>query len=217
MTAFHTGIAVLEGKWWKNSNISVRSMFDLVSELAAENPHAYHYEMANSLPAIYEAIPRIMRIPKCKYLCIATHGDAGKLSLFNNDCLSTHDLRTILIDAERSRGRKSRCVGLYLSSCLVGTLEIARFMFEREIGLTWIAGYTKEIDWLQSAAMDMLFFSELVYAEKSSRKKTIRDVSERLKINAQGLIEELGFGIYIQSRRHGGAQNLLMDASEEEI
>ncbi len=216
MTKYHTGIAVLEGRWWKDSNVSVRSMFDLISELSeARHPHAYHYEMANSLPAVCEAVPRIMRLPYVRYLCIAMHGDAGKLSLFNKTDLSVPELRTILVDAERARRGRSRCAGLYLSCCLVGTLDIAKYLFDKDNGVTWIAGYEEEVDWLRSSAMDMLFFQELIYAERSTRKRTIREVAGNLQRYAPGLIEELGFGIFIKSKRHDGAQNLF-DISEDD-
>ena len=44
----HTGIAVLESKWWPNRNTSIRPLFDMVAEITKEDPHAYHYEMAGS-------------------------------------------------------------------------------------------------------------------------------------------------------------------------
>ena len=57
----HTNIAVIESNWWRKSNTSVRGLFDLVANIAFDNPNAYHYEMVNTEDALKEVMPRIAR------------------------------------------------------------------------------------------------------------------------------------------------------------
>ena len=104
MKSNSTGIAVLEGRWWPDTNVSARGLFDLIAELSCGNPHGYHYEMANSEAAFKESIPRIASYSKCRFLCIATHGDENGLYMMNNDKFSRTELRNILVNIKKTRG-----------------------------------------------------------------------------------------------------------------
>ena len=54
-----TKMAVVEGKWFKDQNISVRGLFDLVSDINFDSPHNYHYEMFNNGAALQEIMERL--------------------------------------------------------------------------------------------------------------------------------------------------------------
>lgn len=205
-----TGIAVIEGKWWPRSNVSVRALFDLVSEMATDNPHGYHYEMANSEAALKEAIPRIAGYRHCHYLCLAMHGDHDGLQLLNGERLSRTELRNLLVRIAAKKGSKFQ--GLYLSACTFGTQSLADHLFAQPSGIEWVAGYAEEVDWLDSTALDVLFFNQLVYAEASTERRKISDVSDHLLKIAPGLVQALGFGIYVRGR-DGAASNLLASVS----
>lgn len=206
----HTGLAVLESGWWRKSNVSVRELFELIANIACENPNGFHYEMANSEAAIKEAIPRIASYRECKYLCIATHGDLDGLQLLNDERLSRAELRNLLARIKAKNGSKLR--GVHLASCWFGTNKIADFLFEKDIGINWIAGYTEEINWIDSSALDLLFFNELFRIAGETEIQRIERTANRLLEISSGLIRELGFGIYIRRRATGGAKNLLQDA-----
>lgn len=207
----HTGLAVLESNWWRKSNVSVRGLFDLAANIACENPNAYHYEMANSEAAIKEAIPRIASYRECKYLCIATHGDEHGFQLLNNDKLSRTELRNLLVRVHETKGSKLR--GLHLASCLFGTENLANFLFQGSHGIHWIAGYEEEVDWIDSSALDLLFFNELLYGDGETENQRIRRTADRLLKIASGLVTELGFGIFIRTQKTGHAKNLLQDTN----
>lgn len=207
MTKRKTGVAVIESKWAPDSNVSVRGLFDLVSEMATENPHGYHYEMANSEAAIKESIPRIARYRDCKYLCLAMHGNGDGLHLMNGERLSRTELRNVLIRIKTTRG--SKLDGVYLSSCIFGTHQLADFIFQQSASVSWIAGYSEEVDWLDSSALDLLFFNHLVWSEASTEAEKIKEVAKRITEVAPGLARELGFGIYVRKQGTGGAKNLL--------
>jgi hypothetical protein len=91
----HTHIAVLESKWFKNSNVSMRNLFELIADIGTENPNSYHYEMAGSPGAAIEAMSRIATYRKGRYLCIGTHADEKGLEFLNGTTLSRTMIRRV--------------------------------------------------------------------------------------------------------------------------
>lgn len=208
-TMTHTGLAVIESGWWRKSNVSIRGLFELVANIACENPNAYHYEMANSEAGLKEAIPRIGTYRECRYLCLAMHGDFDSLCTLSGQRLSRAELRNLLCRVKDEDGSKLR--GLHLGSCLFATDRLASFLFERDVGVHWIAGYSEEVDWLDSSAMDLLFFNELLRGTKETEIQRIERTAKRLLDISAGLVRDLGFGIHVR-QRGGGAKNLLQSA-----
>jgi len=211
-TKIHTKIAVVESTWWQGRNTSVRGLFDLVADIHCENPHSYHYEMANSEAALKEIIPRLGRYKKCKYLYLAMHGDENGLHLLNDERLSRAELRNLLKKINTEQG--SSLKGIYLGSCLFGTDKLAEFILTEDVGINWIAGYSEEVSWIKSSALDLLFFNELVLDDDSSETIRINRAARELLETAPGLIANLGFGIFTR-KRGGGVKNLLAAAYEE--
>jgi hypothetical protein len=203
----HTNVAVIESKWWNGTNVSVRGLFDLMADIACENPHAYHYEMANSEAALKEAIPRIAEDKDCRYLCLAMHGDIDGLHLFNNERLTRTELRNLFGRIYDKRG--ARLTGVHMASCLFGTHDFADWTFSRKHDVVWIAGYSTEVAWIESSALDLLFFNTLINGDPSETEvQRIQRTAKRLSEIAPGLIKELGFGVYVRKQRTGGAKNL---------
>ena len=209
----HTRIAVIESNWWRKSNVSVRGLFELIANIACENPNAFHYEMANSRSAMKEAIPRIGSYRECRYLYIATHGDEHGLSLLNGDSFPKRTLRDCLVQIRKTP--QSRLRGLHLGSCLFATNSLASYLFHEDVGINWIAGYSEEVDWLQSSALDLLFFNELMKFDDSAEVRVIRSVAEEICRLARSLSSELGFGIFAR-KSGGGILNLLEDTGTTE-
>ncbi len=212
MSIAHTGIAVVESKWWPNSNVSVRALFDLVADLATDNPHRYHYEMASSEVALKEAIPRIARDPVCRYLCLAMHGSHEGLALMNGEVLKRVEIRNLLDRIRTTRG--ASLSGLHLATCEFGTHAVAEKLFSSQTKLVWVAGYTEEIDWIESSALDLLFFNCLVRLRRTklTELQKIQRVADELNRYVGGLVRELGFGIYVRKQRTGGVKDLLAPA-----
>lgn len=209
----HTKIAVVESTWWQGRNTSVRGLFELVADINCNNPHSYHYEMANSEAALKEIIPRIGRYKNCKYLYLAMHGNENGLHLLNEERLSRSELRNLLKKIEAEQG--SSLKGIYLGSCLFGTEKLAEFILTEDVGINWIAGYCEEVSWIKSSALDLLFFNELILEDDGSEIARINRTAEDLLDTASGLVKNLGFGIYTR-KRGGGIKNLLATAYAEE-
>lgn len=208
--AEHTGIAVIESKWFEDSNVSVRGLFELVADLATGTPHAYHYEMASSEVALKEAIPRVAKDNACRYLCLAMHGNERGLQLINDDQVTRTELKNLLVRIKGHRGAK--LAGIHMASCIFGTQDIAEKLFSTPTELRWMAGYTKEVEWIESSALDLLFFNYLASPDDPSLTEIqkIHAVARKLSENVCGLVEKLGFGIYVRKQKTGGAKNLMV-------
>jgi hypothetical protein len=208
----HTGIAVIESKWFEGSNVSVRGLFDLVADLATDTPHGYHYEMASSEAALKEAIPRIAKDNTCRYLCLAMHGNRKGLQLINGDQVTRTELKNMLVRIRGQRGAK--LAGIHMASCIFGTQEIAEKLFSTPTELRWMAGYTETVDWIESSALDLLFFNYLADLDDMplTEIQKIHAVARNLKKNVSGLVEKLGFGIYVRKQKTGGGKNLMLPA-----
>lgn len=210
----HTNIAVIESGWWRKSNISVRGLFELVANLSCENPNAYHYEMANSEIGLKEAIKLVGTYNECKYLYLAMHGDYDGLQTLSGQKLSRTELRNLLCQIKETKGSKLR--GLHFGSCLFASDSLAKFLFEREVGVHWIAGYSKSVDWIESSAMDLLFLNEFLNKNGESEIRRIQATATRLLNVAPGLVNTLGFGIFVRTPGAGGIRNLLAPAYSDQ-
>lgn len=54
-----TSIGVLESRWQPGRNLSLRSVFDLISACYGLGPDAYEYEMVGARAALAEAMVRL--------------------------------------------------------------------------------------------------------------------------------------------------------------
>ncbi len=82
------------------------------------------------------------------------------------------------------------CAGkvLYFGSCAVLDADEADLAsFVKATGLRAIAGYSKDVDWFESAAFDLMLFDALVYYSRPT------DAEARLRKRAPELIKNLGF------------------------
>ena len=129
----------------------------MIAEQTCDDAHAYHYEMANSLAAFEEAFGRIASYRDCRYLYLAMHGSEGSLDLFNDDTISADDLTRSLLAVKNARG--SKLDGVYLASCAAGGKSFAECVFSSDVGISWLAGFSKDIDWIPSTAMDTFSMS----------------------------------------------------------
>jgi hypothetical protein len=127
-----------------------------------------------------------------KYLYIGSHGDAEGI-------YGSHAANKLSFTSIKNRVKSLH--GLYLGTCEFGhPYTLSKFVEETK--LTWCAGYRKEIDWLDSSALDMAFWK--IFQQYNTRRgakseinlieKTVRD----LKAKYSSLILDLGFNIAIR-------------------
>ena len=64
-------LAVVESRWERKKNYSIRSIFDLISDLSYGDTHGYHYEMVNDERALREIVSRQRQTRGIRALYIA--------------------------------------------------------------------------------------------------------------------------------------------------
>lgn len=206
-----TGIAVVESTWWKKKNTSVRGLFDVIADVVVKTPHGYHYEMANNVEGLKKSIETLAVSKHIRYLYLAMHGNDKGVVPHNGETLSVIVLRNLLAKAN---ARRNSLRGLYLGCCSCGNFDTAQKLFEKDISPIWVAGYNKPVDWIESSILDMLFLTALIAPQKKRLRETelqrIERVAGQIKVAAPGLVEALGFGVFVRDREFG-VRNLFND------
>lgn len=195
-----SNIAVIEGKWFKDKNTSVRSLFDLISDLHFDSPHQYHYEMFNNGGALKEIVLRLASTNNIHHIYFAAHGSEQGIYGSNDVEISTTKLTNIIKATNDGRGKLD---SIYFGSCSFGNsknLEKLLLSAEGE-QIRWIAGYTKDVDFVKSTALDAIFWHEYIEAKYDKKKRLvsplnrIEAVCKTISKQVGGLVEELGFKV----------------------
>ena len=124
-------------------------------------------------------------------LYLAFHGDCGKVGVGERGGISLNDL------AERLDGR---CTGrvIHISSCFTlwaHSDTLNEFLIRT--GALAVCGYQERVDWIESAAFDLLVLRGLQrvpFQRVSSMRKLGRDLWKE----APGLMKRLGFRIEVR-------------------
>jgi hypothetical protein len=190
---------VAEGHWNNYSNQTVKSLFDLLSDLLKSNSHAYKYVQFADPAGFNSCIKQIKDIDSHKYLYIGSHGDHdGIYGSHGADKLSFTSIKN----------RVASFDGLYLGTCEFGRPNTLS-KFVDETGLTWCAGYRKEIDWLDSSSLDLAFWKIFqgynMRPGTKTQTKLIAKTASDLKSKYSSLILDLGFNIAIRHKDEHGS------------
>jgi hypothetical protein len=199
----HTGLAVIESRWWTDGNDSVRPLFETLAGIVEGNPHSVRYDMFIEKTSLSELIVDIAAKGTCHSIYIGAHGNDTMIKGLGKAEIS----RTVLRNMLSKSNKKATVTGIYFGSCLVGTKENAAFWLSKKAktGLKWVAGYTKSINWIDSSAIDMIFWSKYLNERKTnrSRKKNKKTDLEMVKLAASEMkklmptvFDQLGFNIY---------------------
>jgi hypothetical protein len=205
-----SGIAVLEGRWWTESNISVREVFDLISNIKYNSPHNYHYEMFNNSAAFKEIFQRLANQDSIHNIYIASHGDENGIYGTNEELITTTIIKNAFNSASANRGRLD---SVYFGSCSFSTPDNFLKILDGQHDIKWIAGYTKDICFLESTFLDGLFWSQYL-SEKSAPLKRVESVCNYLKETVPGLIQKLGFTVFAKDQRRTGSAGFINFLSE---
>jgi len=192
-------LIVAEGHWNQYSNHSVKSLFDLLSDLLKSNNHAYKYIQFANPTAFRSSIKEFVK-PKAeyKYLYIGSHGYHD--GIYGSDAAKPLTYTVI-------KNQTGALRGLYLGTCLFGQpATLIKFITESK--LTWCAGYKNSVDWVDSSALDLAFWKILeVYNTQQGKKvelSMIENTVKELKAKYSSLILDLGFNIAIRRKGTSG-------------
>lgn len=196
-------MAIVESRWWDNGNDSVRPLFETLAGIVEENPHAVRYDMFAEEKSLRCIIADISSNAALHSLYIAAHGNDGSVFGLGNCEISRTVLRNMMRDANTN---KTIC-GIYFGSCLVANKENALFWLKSTppTHLQWIAGYENSVDWIDSSAVDMIFWSKYLHERKLNRsrkknKKTeismVKHAASEMKKLMPTVFSEMGFNLY---------------------
>jgi hypothetical protein len=204
-----SGLAVLEGRWFKDRNTSVRSVFDLLCDLEFKNQHAYYYEMFCDKQAFSSIIDRVGRASKIKWMYIATHGNQTGICGSDRTIISRDEIIKAINKLKKPKPgnvNQNRINGLFFGSCLFGSMENAEEILD-DTKLRWVAGYDTEADWIKSTLIDLYFWQTFFNTKSNTELSRIKYTAELISGHFPGARTH-GFSIYIR-KPGGGIQNLL--------
>ncbi len=110
---------------------------------------------------------------------LAFHGAPGALYA-GDDEVTLDDLAVAL---------EGRCAGrrLHVGACSAGAKEADLRELRRVTGAQWVSAYTKDVDWIESAALDLLLLDWL--ADETAPPAVVR---RALSSRCEGLLQRLG-------------------------
>ncbi|KAA1054425.1 hypothetical protein FH063_006681 [Azospirillum argentinense] len=215
-------LAVVESRWWKTGNCTVKGMFDILAEIQTGSPVNYHYEMFNNTASLREIMGRLAADRKITNVYIASHGDKTGISgaAGNDDnFIPRNALGKLLKEATASRTGGLK--GIYFGCCLVGNAKTARALLTppdgNDMGVRWVAGYVEEVGWVASSAIDIFFWNRYYEVsrkhEERRRKalkkgiairlheaKKVQQVARFMRRFMPGAFRNLGLRVYIRDR-----------------
>lgn len=116
-------------------------------------------------------------------LYLAFHGRRGRLLLADGNEVPLEHLTKL------ARGKLNGCL-VHFGSCWTALDDDQLYNFLEETGAAVVTGYTKAVDWIDSASMDLLI---LDWAREYSNAKSLID---KIGDTYAGLTEETGFVAY---------------------
>lgn len=200
-----SGLVVLEGRWENRRNISVRSVFDLLMDLEFESIHDYHFENFATGETLRSIISHVCGpYAQKRYIYIGAHGENDYIFGSVDTITRTHLNNTL----RECLGGQIR--GIFFGSCLFCNDNNVEFFFEENYGVPnnvrWIAGYGRSVDWIQSTALDIIFWQNIFRMREDNPNANenfiIEGVCGRLNEITGGLMTELKFQVF---RRRPGS------------
>jgi hypothetical protein len=199
----HTGLAVIESRWWRSRNDSVRPLFETLAGIVEGNPHSVRYDMFVEEDSLSQIISDVARDPDLHSIYIGAHGDETSICGLGDATISRTRLRNML----RGANAAGAIAGLYFGSCLIATPRNVSFWLTETptTGLKWIAGYTKSVDWVDSSAVDMIFWSKYLHERRTNRSRRrdkkaeldmVKYASSEMKRLMPTVFDVLGFNVH---------------------
>ncbi len=140
----------------------------------------YVHFTCNTLGEFRWNLERFKARTNFRVLYLAGHGTTNEMELANGDRIDLETLSDIM-------GNRFAGWTVHLGGC--GTIngsnaDVRSFMQRTDVAM--VTGYSKEVDWMSSAALDMLWFSSLQSGDNFS------DIWENFRRDYIGLVRSNG-------------------------
>lgn len=204
-------LTIIEGKWFPKFNVSIH---EVMRPLSAVWPHKtatkgseasradpYYYEMFTTGQALAAALEYAFMQGRPDIIYVAAHGDQRSLQGFHRSEVVS---RTVVKNAITGIFGTTRR-GILFGACHFGTERNAKAFLKANPRLAWVAGYTSEVDWVESTLLDMFFLYHLLYPQKPGLTLVTRAKYAALMVSKQmfGLADALKFHVYIREQGRG--------------
>ena len=198
------GLAVVEGRWESRGNYGVRPLFEMISALTTKslNPHAIRHDMFYEAASLEVVLRDVIKTNATDAVYIGSHGEQDSINGVS---------REQLVGILHRVNAGGRIAGLYVATCTFVRLSSVAELLDPEsaTGLQWIAGYRKEVDWLESAAADILFWSGYFHSSAMQARARAKQGAKNLFGHMPRAAEQLGFGVFEWSKERSCVVALL--------
>ena len=75
----HTGLAVIESRWWSQGNDTVRPLFETLAGIVENNPHSVRYDMFVEEASLSQIISDVADKDYLHSVYIGAHGDDASI------------------------------------------------------------------------------------------------------------------------------------------
>lgn len=178
-----SNVFCLESFWHSRldgDRLSVRPMLEL---LHTSRGIKFIHLTCNTVEELAFNLRQHRRYRSYGVLYLAFHGRRGRLLLADGSELPIEKL------TDMARGRLDGCL-VHFGSCWTALGDQQVYDFLDQTGAAAVTGFTKSVDWIDSAAMDLLILDR---AREYSNAKSLID---KLSDTYSGLAEETGFIAY---------------------
>lgn len=200
-------LSVAEGKWDEKSHVSIRDILAPLFDVWGEGGADFHYEMFSTNEAFRTALEFAFRPQQADCVYVASHGLKDAIEAYHED---ERVSRTEIVNSIKAAvGTASR--GLYFGACLFTSQKNASLLLHECPRVSWVAGYSNDVDWIDSSVLDLFFLRHLLFATPGKGHKAPKTSAERVRYAAKktntsvsGLARELGFHVFVRKPYKSG-------------
>ena len=154
------GVLCLEGAW--DDDLRDRSsVLPALQTLESLGYTSFIHRTASTRAALFDYLERARDADLYSHfevLQLACHGERGQLLLSDGEAVELAELA----EALRAITDHRRIAAVYFGSCLtMGATDVQLEEFRRVSRVSHVIGYTEEVDWLESAAFELMVLGAL--------------------------------------------------------
>jgi hypothetical protein len=199
-------LTILEGKWYRDVDVSVRDVFRPLFELHGTGHRNCYYEMFTTEASFRSAIEFAFGHGRPESVYVAADASEGGVAGYHGADISRTSIRNSIAAAGGTVRR-----GILFGACEFSNADNATFLLDGCPSLVWVGGYDQSIDWMESTLLDLFFLRHLVFPNPDLRRydpltttlDRVEYAASRVRESMPKLAEQMGFHVF--RRKHGNA------------